>query len=192
MMRPMKLAGSELMFGEGSLAYIKTIKAKKVSIVIAHILSTRKSTGIQTRFNYCCPFIFRKIKNRSILQFDHAFHLIAIIRNTIHILAADRSDLFQRIDHTVYRRRSDTRILQRRLIINFLAAITFSFQNNIDQHEPLLRNPTATSFQLLDYSFFRVHDSPFPCCRLLGSDINYLKSCFLDSFFRSSSSISLS
>ena len=30
----MKLAGSELMFGEGSLAYIKTIKAKKVSIVI--------------------------------------------------------------------------------------------------------------------------------------------------------------
>ena len=34
MMRPMKLAGSELMFGEGSLAYIKTIKAKKVSIVI--------------------------------------------------------------------------------------------------------------------------------------------------------------
>lgn len=28
MMRPMKLAGSELMFGEGSLAYIKTIKAK--------------------------------------------------------------------------------------------------------------------------------------------------------------------
>lgn len=31
---PMKLAGSELMFGEGSLAYIKTIKAKKVSIVI--------------------------------------------------------------------------------------------------------------------------------------------------------------
>ena len=105
-------------------------------------------------------------------------------RNTIHILAADRSDLFQRIDHTVYRRRSDTRILQRRLIINFLAAITFSFQNNIDQHEPLLRNPTATLFQLLDYSFFRVHDSPFPCCRLLGSDINYLKSCFLDSFFQ--------
>lgn len=34
MMRPMKLAGSELMFGNGSLAYIKTIKAKKVSIVI--------------------------------------------------------------------------------------------------------------------------------------------------------------
>ena len=34
MMRPMKLAGSELLFGNGSLAYIKTIKAKKVSIVI--------------------------------------------------------------------------------------------------------------------------------------------------------------
>ncbi len=34
MMRPMKLAGSELMFGEGCLAYIKTMKVKKVSIVI--------------------------------------------------------------------------------------------------------------------------------------------------------------
>lgn len=34
MMRPMKLAGSELIFGEGSLEYIKTIKTKKVSIVI--------------------------------------------------------------------------------------------------------------------------------------------------------------
>lgn len=34
MMRPMKLAGSELMFGEGSLEYIKGMKYKKVSIVI--------------------------------------------------------------------------------------------------------------------------------------------------------------
>lgn len=34
MMRPMKLAGSELMFGDGCLEYIKTIKAKKVSIVV--------------------------------------------------------------------------------------------------------------------------------------------------------------
>ena len=34
MMRPMKLAGSELMFGEGCLEYIKTIKASKVSIVV--------------------------------------------------------------------------------------------------------------------------------------------------------------
>ena len=34
MMRPMKLAGSELMFGEGCLEYIKTIDAKKVSIVV--------------------------------------------------------------------------------------------------------------------------------------------------------------
>lgn len=34
MMRPMKLAGSELMFGEGCLEYIKSIQAKKVSIVI--------------------------------------------------------------------------------------------------------------------------------------------------------------
>lgn len=34
MMRPMKLAGSELMFGEGCLEYIKGMKYKKVSIVI--------------------------------------------------------------------------------------------------------------------------------------------------------------
>lgn len=33
MMRPMKLAGSQLMFGEGCLSYIKTIEAKRVSIV---------------------------------------------------------------------------------------------------------------------------------------------------------------
>lgn len=34
MMRPMKMAGSELMFGEGCLEYIKTMNAKKVSIVV--------------------------------------------------------------------------------------------------------------------------------------------------------------
>ncbi len=34
MMRPMKLAGSELMFGEGCLEYIKTMPYKRVSIVI--------------------------------------------------------------------------------------------------------------------------------------------------------------
>lgn len=34
MMRPMKLAGSQLMFGENSLDYLKTINTKKVTIVI--------------------------------------------------------------------------------------------------------------------------------------------------------------
>ena len=34
MMRPMKLAGSELMFGQGCLDYIKTLPYKRVSIVI--------------------------------------------------------------------------------------------------------------------------------------------------------------
>lgn len=35
MMRPMKLAGSELMFGKGSLEYIKTsVRCKKAFIVI--------------------------------------------------------------------------------------------------------------------------------------------------------------
>ncbi|EIC95271.1 NADPH-dependent butanol dehydrogenase [Lachnoanaerobaculum saburreum F0468] len=33
-MRPMKLAGSELMFGNGSLEYIKSIECKKVAIVV--------------------------------------------------------------------------------------------------------------------------------------------------------------
>lgn len=41
MMRPMKLAGSELMFGEGSLAYIKTIKAKKSVLLLADIVWKR-------------------------------------------------------------------------------------------------------------------------------------------------------
>ena len=35
MMRPMKLAGSELLFGEGSLSYLENIKAKKAVIVLA-------------------------------------------------------------------------------------------------------------------------------------------------------------
>lgn len=43
-MRPMKLAGSELMFGENSLSYIKSIKAKKVSIVIGG--SSMEKNGI--------------------------------------------------------------------------------------------------------------------------------------------------
>ena len=34
MMRPMKMAGSELMFGEGCLDYIKTLNTKKVTIVV--------------------------------------------------------------------------------------------------------------------------------------------------------------
>ena len=34
MMRPMKLAVSELLFGDGSLAYFKTINANKVCFVI--------------------------------------------------------------------------------------------------------------------------------------------------------------
>ena len=34
MMRPMKLAGSELMFGEGCLEYIKSVSCKKAFIVI--------------------------------------------------------------------------------------------------------------------------------------------------------------
>ncbi|MBE0700547.1 MAG: iron-containing alcohol dehydrogenase [Acholeplasmataceae bacterium] len=35
MMRPMKLAGSELLFGEGSLIHLRSLKAKKIVIVLA-------------------------------------------------------------------------------------------------------------------------------------------------------------
>lgn len=44
MMRPMKLAGSELMFGKGSLEYLKTIQAGRVSIVIGG--SSMEKNGI--------------------------------------------------------------------------------------------------------------------------------------------------
>lgn len=43
-MRPMKLAGSELMFGYGSLEYIKSIKAKKAAIVLGG--SSMEKNGI--------------------------------------------------------------------------------------------------------------------------------------------------
>ena len=46
MMRPMKLAGSELMFGEGCLEYIKTMPYKRASIVIGG--SSLKKDGILT------------------------------------------------------------------------------------------------------------------------------------------------
>lgn len=44
MMRPMKLAGSQLMFGEGCLEFIKTMKSKKVMIVIGG--SSMEKSGI--------------------------------------------------------------------------------------------------------------------------------------------------
>ena len=34
MMRPMKLAGSELLFGRGTLAHLETLKARKIVIVL--------------------------------------------------------------------------------------------------------------------------------------------------------------
>lgn len=46
-MRPMKLAGSELMFGYGSLEYIKSIKARKAAIVIGG--SSMEKNGILNR-----------------------------------------------------------------------------------------------------------------------------------------------
>ena len=46
MMRPMKLAGSELMFGEGCLEYIKTIKVRE-----SKYCSRRKKYG--KKWNAC-------------------------------------------------------------------------------------------------------------------------------------------
>ena len=51
MMRPMKLAGSELMFGEGCLEYIKTMPYKRVSIVIGGF-SMVKSGMLEKVENY--------------------------------------------------------------------------------------------------------------------------------------------
>ncbi len=49
MMRPMKLAGSELMFGEGCLEYIKTIKVEKVSIVVGGKSMEKKWNACKSR-----------------------------------------------------------------------------------------------------------------------------------------------
>ncbi len=35
MMRPMKLAGSELLFGRGCLAHLETVKAEKIAIILS-------------------------------------------------------------------------------------------------------------------------------------------------------------
>lgn len=51
MMRPMKLAGSQLMFGEGCLEFIKTMKSKKVMIVIGGS-SVEKSGMLEKVENY--------------------------------------------------------------------------------------------------------------------------------------------
>ena len=47
MMRPMKLAGNELMFGQGCLEYIKSIDCKKAAIVIGG--SSMEKSGILSR-----------------------------------------------------------------------------------------------------------------------------------------------
>ena len=44
MMRAMKLAGSELMFGTGCLEYIKTIAVKKAAIVVGGKSMEKKET----------------------------------------------------------------------------------------------------------------------------------------------------
>ena len=44
MMRPMKLAGSQLMFGEGCLAFLKDLGAKRAMIVTGG--SSMKRSGI--------------------------------------------------------------------------------------------------------------------------------------------------
>lgn len=51
MMRPMKLAGSQLMFGEGSLAHLKTLKGKRALIVTGGS-SMKKSGMLQKTIDY--------------------------------------------------------------------------------------------------------------------------------------------
>jgi alcohol dehydrogenase class IV len=51
MMRPMKLAGSQLMFGKGSLEHLKTLKGKK-AIIVTGGSSMKKSGMLQKTIDY--------------------------------------------------------------------------------------------------------------------------------------------
>ena len=66
--------------------------------------------------------------------------------NFIHISAVDRTDLFQLVDHPIYRCRTNTWINLGCTVIDFLAAGTVFFQNNVQKHQSLLGNPASTGF----------------------------------------------
>ena len=51
--------------------------------------------------------------------------------NFVKIFPADCADILQRIYHAIYSSRSDTAVFLQGFVINFLAAATFFFQNNI-------------------------------------------------------------
>ena len=95
-----------------------------------------------------------------IVQNDHA----AAFRRTvlraldlIHVLPADRTDLFQSIDHAVHRSHTDLLVSLRGLIEDLLAAGTVIFQNDIDQPKPLFRYTASIFFQFLNDLFFFTH-----------------------------------
>ena len=96
-------------------------------------------------------------------QNDHA----AAFRRTvlraldlIHVLPADRTDLFQSIDHAVHRSHTDLLVSLRGLIEDLLAAGTVIFQNDIDQPKPLFRYTASIFFQFLNDLFFLLTLSP--------------------------------
>lgn len=83
----------------------------------------------------------RMIAQLHLAGFIHAAQLFA--GNPVEILPADRTDAFEHIYHAVDRRHPDPCILHGCLIINFLTAGTFLFQNNVQQRQPLFCDPAS-------------------------------------------------
>ena len=74
--------------------------------------------------------------------------LCRITFDQILILAMDQSILFQRIDHAVNRRHTDSGILLCRLIINLFTGAALSVQDHIDQKFSLVRDAASVLLSL--------------------------------------------
>ena len=92
-------------------------------------------------------FFLWNAKNGIILQDDITSACAAFSGfDPVHILATDRSDPFQRIDHAADRCHSDPVIFLWSLIKNLFAACAVIFQDDIDQDLPLLCDPASVFF----------------------------------------------
>ena len=83
--------------------------------------------------------------------------------NFVKILAADRTDALQCIDHTIHRSRSDTAVFLQCFVINFLAAGALLLQDDIEQNPSLSRNSASLFAELLD------NQLPFHLCSVIIS-----------------------
>ena len=87
--------------------------------------------------------------------------------NFVKIFPADCADILQRIYHAIYSSRSDTAVFLQGFVINFLAAGTLLFQNNIEQNPSLSCNSASLFAELLDNQF------PFHLCSVIISGIMF-------------------